>query len=104
MRGAVLVAALAAGGCAHRVAVRSEPPGARVFLDNLDLGESPVDFAEERGRSAPYRLRLEKPGFEAKETLVLPMSGRGGGCLLWRPFRPSLPDELVFQLFPTAGP
>lgn len=98
--GARLAALLWLTGCTHHVLVRSEPPGAVLWVDNAEIGATPVKFDERRGRTEPYRLRLEKPGYQTKETLVLPLQSAGGGCFLIRPWQAAMPDELVFQLFP----
>ena len=61
-RAAPLLALLALTGCVERmVAIRSEPPGAAVFLDGERVGETPVEV--------PYtwygtrELIVEKRGF-----------------------------------------
>lgn len=99
---ACLAAVLWLTGCTHHVLVRSEPPGAKLWVDNAEVGTTPVQFDEERGRTEPYRLRLEKPGFQPKETLVLPLQSAGRGCFMVEPWQAAMPDELVFQLFPAA--
>ena len=66
--GRVAVAFLVAGtllptGCVRRrLAVRSNPPGAMVFVDNQQIGSTPcsVDFTYYGTRE----IRLVKPGFE----------------------------------------
>lgn len=98
-----LAALLTLAGCTHHVLVRSEPPGAKLWVDNTEIGATPVRFDEERGRTEPYRLRLEKPGYRPKETLVLPLQSKGRGCFLIQPWAAAMPDELVFQLFPAGA-
>lgn len=100
---ACLAALLWPAGCTHHIMVRSEPTGARLWVDSVEVGATPVEFAENRGRAEPYKLRLEKPGYLPKETTVLPLQTEGGGCFLWRPWRAALPDELIFQLFPAGA-
>lgn len=59
----VVVAALLPTGCVRRrLAVRSNPPGALVFVDNQQIGTTPcsVDFTYYGTRE----IRLIKPGFE----------------------------------------
>jgi hypothetical protein len=58
-----LVATLLPAGCVRRrLAVRSNPPGALVFVDNQHIGTTPcsVDFTYYGTRE----IRLVKPGFE----------------------------------------
>jgi len=41
----LLAAFLLAGGCVERtITVKSDPPGARVYLDDIERGETPVTF------------------------------------------------------------
>ena len=60
---ALVVACCAAGGCVHRrFTVRTNPPGARVFVDDYEIGTSPVshDFVYYGTR----KIRLVKDGYE----------------------------------------
>ncbi len=61
---AVLAATvLLSGGCAERrVRVTSEPPGARVWLNDQDIGRTPTEARFTFYGS--YDLRVEKGGFE----------------------------------------
>ncbi|HEX4144251.1 MAG TPA: PEGA domain-containing protein [Pirellulales bacterium] len=59
----VLAVACCAGGCVHRrFTVRSNPPGARVFVDEYEIGTTPVshDFVYYGTR----KIRLVKDGYE----------------------------------------
>lgn len=59
----VIAALLLPGGCVRRrLAVRSNPPGAVVFVDNQQIGTTPcsVDFTYYGTRE----IRLEKAGYE----------------------------------------
>lgn len=64
MRLAVLLAPLLLGGCVERlISVRSEPPGAAVYLDGERAGETPCEI-----RYAWYGTRtltLEKAGYSS---------------------------------------
>lgn len=63
MLGSVGVAALACVGCVDRkIRVTSEPPGARVWLNDVEIGTTPTE-ADFRfyGR---YDIRLELDGYE----------------------------------------
>jgi PEGA domain len=60
---ALVVAGCAGGGCVHRrFTVRTNPPGARVFVDEYEIGTSPVshDFVYYGTR----KIRLVKDGYE----------------------------------------
>jgi hypothetical protein len=65
---ALVVACCAASGCVHRrFTVRTNPPGARVFVDNYEIGTSPVshDFVYYGTR----KIRLVKDGYETLTVL-----------------------------------
>ena len=58
-----LFAGLALGGCVERrVWIDTDPPGALVWLNEAQLGRSPVDVGI--SQDGVYSLRLEKDGFE----------------------------------------
>lgn len=59
-------------GCAERqITIRSEPPGAKVIVDNEDKGLTPVTFPFTY--YGKYQLTLEKDGYQTFKTL-LPVS------------------------------
>ena len=63
----VLIAlVLVAAGCVERaLVVESDPPGARVWVNGMDAGETPARVRfQHYGR---YRIVLRKPGFEKRE-------------------------------------
>lgn len=57
-------ALLAAGGCANqrRIVVTSDPPGARVFLNDQEIGLTPAEASFKF--YGTYAVRLDKPGYE----------------------------------------
>lgn len=63
-RGALLVAlALTGSGCASRqIAITSDPPGARVTLEEEELGTTPLTYAFRYGGVRDFLFRL--PGHE----------------------------------------
>lgn len=72
---AMLLASVPLVGCAERrIRVTSEPPGARAWVNNEEIGVTP---AEARFTFyGHYDLRLEKPGYEpyhAKHTASAPI-------------------------------
>jgi PEGA domain len=67
----VLLGCAVSEGCVHRrFTVRSNPPGARVFVDNYEIGTTPVshDFVYYGTR----KIRLVKDGYETL-TILQPM-------------------------------
>ena len=85
----VAVGCLFAGGCVHRsLTIRTDPPGAMVYVNDQLKGTSPVtyDFLW----YGWYRLTLRKEGFERvddRRVLAAPMH-------LWIPF------DLAMELLP----
>jgi hypothetical protein len=85
----LLVAAVALGGCVERrIWIDSEPPGALVWLNDRELGRTPVDVAVVH--DGIYDLRLEKEGFQP---LVTPATAEG-------PVWDSFPIDFVVELLP----
>ena len=65
----VVMLLLSTEGCVHRrLTIRSTPPGARVYVDGQDAGQTPatVDFTY----YATREVRLVKPGYETLTKLV----------------------------------
>jgi hypothetical protein len=74
---ALLLVAALAGGCHKNVLIRSEPPGARVRLNGVDRGVTPVTLDLEYNIFIDYQVELEKEGYE-RARVGLPAEGRLG--------------------------
>lgn len=62
-----LVAGLLLGGCVERkLTINTEPQGALVFLNDEEIGESPVTLNFEW--YGDYNVRIRKEGFETLKT------------------------------------
>lgn len=59
----VVALALTSAACSHRVAINSNPPGARTYVDNQFIGVTPTTFVEKSGLGKEYQIRLEKEGY-----------------------------------------
>ena len=65
--GGGLVALFLSGGCLSRhIAITSEPAGARVWLNDVEIGRTPV--AAEFTHFGDFDVRLEHEGYEALAT------------------------------------
>lgn len=73
-------------GCRHVTTIRTDPPGARVFLDGKPIGESPIRYSYWSGTPKTFLLKIEKfahepllahidSGWRADHTLWLLMPG-----------------------------
>lgn len=58
------LAAWAAGCVERRMTIRTNPPGARVFVDNREIGVSPISYAYTY--YGVSRVRLVREGYETK--------------------------------------
>ncbi|HEY0705378.1 MAG TPA: PEGA domain-containing protein [Polyangia bacterium] len=70
MKSAVLALVLLSSGCAtlfapgpDRIPVASNPPGARVFVDNQEVGMTPTTIALDRKNNFGS-IRIEAPGYQ----------------------------------------
>jgi hypothetical protein len=71
-RAALVVALLAAaawsGGCVHRrLTIRSNPPGAQVYIDDQEVGTTPISVSYTY--YGTRKIQLVKDGFETTTTL-----------------------------------
>jgi hypothetical protein len=64
-----IVAALLAGGCSESTMIRTNPPGASVYVNERYLGASPVEFEAKSWSVRPhaYRYRIAKAGYVERE-------------------------------------
>jgi len=84
MRSAVVLLALGAvlsGGCAERVVFKSTPSGAKVFVSNEYVGDTPTEFSTGDVTLRPYRIELG--GFPPVEGALVPhlAPGRVAGAV-----------------------
>jgi len=61
----VLASATMLASCSESVMIRSEPPGAKAYVNDGLVGTTPFVFSVQRGDlQHSYSLRLEKDGYE----------------------------------------
>src|ERR1700704_5961761 len=61
---ALVCAAALAGGCASETVIRSNPPGAKVFIDGAYVGQTPYTMSDTKIVGSTTGVRLEYPGFQ----------------------------------------
>lgn len=67
-RRAAAVALLALTGCGESTLIRSQPPGASVWINDSLVGKTPVEYSCGRASfSHPQRYRLELDGYQTAE-------------------------------------
>ncbi len=88
---AALVTAAAFTGCASSTVLQSQPPGARVFLNNVPVGTTPYTMTDTNIVGTATAVRLEYPGFQPLNTYIvrseqLDVLALIGGLFLLVPF------------------
>ena len=102
----LLVAASLVSACATSTTIRSVPPGARAYVDEQLLGETPLRFSDSSVFWRKRQLVLKKPGYQEKAVLLrkddLRVGPLIGTILVAVPvfWLFGYPDELTFELQP----
>ena len=87
---AIAACSVALGGCVERrLFIDTDPPGALVWLNDAQLGRTPVDVRIVH--DGTYDLRIEKEGFEPVVT----------GAKVQGPLLDVVPLYLVVEVLPT---
>lgn len=74
----IAILALVSGGCAERFAIRTDPEGATVTVNDQVIGVTPVNLYEPRGKlQKEYRYRIEKEGYVTIAGTVRPRVAPG---------------------------
>jgi PEGA domain len=106
-----LVTLLAFTGCASSTVLQSQPPGARVFLNNVPVGTTPYTMTDANIVGTTTQVRLEYPGYQPLNTYIvrneeLDPLALIGGCFLLVPFLWVMKYSAshFYQLQPGGGP
>ncbi|MFH1215085.1 MAG: PEGA domain-containing protein [Pseudomonadota bacterium] len=59
-----------AGGCAQKTAFYSSPPGALVFINGEEIGQTPCEFTYKSGTAKTYHVELQAEGYKPLEDEV----------------------------------
>jgi len=96
---------LVLGGCQHQTTIRTEPAGARVWVNLVPLGKSPAQWEERSGFAGTVRLRVAAPGYRTLRDVPIKKRYRADLSLLWLVpgvfpyfFTARLDDELTIKL------
>ncbi|HVV17510.1 MAG TPA: PEGA domain-containing protein [Polyangia bacterium] len=68
---AALITAAALAGCASSTVLQSQPPGARVFLNNVPVGTTPYTMTDYNTVGTATAVRLEYPGYQPLNTYIV---------------------------------
>src|SRR5688572_12404494 len=58
------------GACSSTTVIRSNPPGARVFLDEQPVGVTPYAMSDTKIVGSTTRVRLEYPGLKPHHAII----------------------------------
>lgn len=58
-------------GCASSTVLQSQPPGARVFLNNVPVGTTPYTMTDTNIVGTATQVRLEYPGYQPLNTYIV---------------------------------
>jgi hypothetical protein len=103
-------AAALSTGCASTTIIRSDPPGATLYVDGSKVGKTPYTYSDTKTISSTTRLRLKKEGYEEFETLMtrneqFQVDACIGGAFFFVPFLwvMGYNPERTYELTPLQG-
>ena len=62
--------ALVVAGCTQAITITSEPPGARVWLNGVNIGVTPASTVVSYTAFSNFEVRLEKDGYMPIQTIL----------------------------------
>jgi len=68
---AALITLFAFAGCISSTVIQSQPPGARVFLNNVPVGTTPYMMSDANIVGTTTQVRLEYPGYQPLTTYIV---------------------------------
>jgi hypothetical protein len=68
---ACVVTLAAFTGCVSSTVLQSQPPGARVFLNNVPVGTTPYTLSDSNIVGTATAVRLEYPGYQPLNTYIV---------------------------------
>lgn len=68
---ACVITLAAFAGCASSTVIQSQPPGARVFLNNVPVGTTPYTMTDANIVGTATQVRLEYPGYQPLTTYIV---------------------------------
>lgn len=68
---AIALLALLTSACAQQAAFVSSPPGAKVFIDDREIGVTPCNYDYKLGHNGKHSVRIAKEGYDAVDFTVV---------------------------------
>ena len=66
----VLLLFICSTACTHDVFIRSNPAGAKIYVDDTLIGKSPAIYEEKIGKKETVEIRAEKEGYKTQKMLL----------------------------------
>jgi len=89
MRLLSLVMLLALFGCSSATMIKSNPPGARVFIDGIERGVTPLEYSDAALMGTSKMLRIELTGYKPIDAIIRKDTAKpdaiAGACLVGVP-------------------
>jgi hypothetical protein len=68
-------------GCASTTNIKSRPDGADVFVDNVKVGSTPLNYSDTAIAGSTKALKLKKEGYATFETVIRKSEFQIGPCI-----------------------
>lgn len=68
-------------GCASTTNIKSRPEGAEVFVDNVRIGVTPIQYSDTAIAGSTKALKLKKEGYRPFETVLRKSEFQPGPCI-----------------------
>jgi hypothetical protein len=78
---AILMVFLLVSGCVSRTNIITHPHGADVFIDNVKVGITPLQYSDTAIAGTSKALKLEKEGYVPFETVIRKSEFEWGPCI-----------------------
>lgn len=84
----LLATSMLVQGCAGRTTITSQPSGAKVFIDGMQVGQTPYRYSDTKIIGSQTSVTLEKPGYQTLNTSFnrdeqLHVGALVGGLFVW---------------------
>ncbi len=68
-------------GCASNINIKSKPEGADVYIDNIKMGKTPLQYADTAIAGTTKNIKIKKEGYVPLETVIRKSEFQLGPCI-----------------------
>jgi PBP1b-binding outer membrane lipoprotein LpoB len=68
-------------GCASNINIKSKPDGADVYIDNIKVGKTPVDYSDTAIAGSTKNIKIKKEGYVPLESIIRKSEFQLGPCI-----------------------